>query len=71
MHAGAARQDGPLRVVGIDVARPGAISELCDRVVELHGPLELRMRHRAILSGVATGTVRAIGREFPRHDLSV
>jgi len=71
MHAGAACQDGPLRVVGVDVARTRAISKFRDCVVDLHGPLELDVRHRAILVGMATGAIRAVGGELPGDDLGV
>ena len=71
MHTGTAGQDGPLRVVGVDVARTRAVSKFRDRVIDLHGPLELDVRHRTILVGVATGAIRPEGGEFPRDDLGV
>jgi len=71
MHTDATCQDRPLRVVGVDVARARAVSKFGDRVVDLHGVFELRMRHRTILVGMATGAIRAIGRELPGHDLGV
>jgi hypothetical protein len=40
VHAEAPRQNGPLRVVGKNVAGAGAVSQLCDRVIDRHGPHE-------------------------------
>ena len=71
MHSGPACQDGPLRIVGVDVARACAVSEFCDRVVDLHGPLELGMRHWTILVGVTGGAIGPEGRELPGNDLGV
>src|SRR5580692_11626325 len=71
VHAGAPRQDGSLRVVGVDVAGTRAVAQFHDRVVDLHRPIEFRMRHRTILVGVAAGAVRPESGEFPGDDLGV
>jgi len=71
MHAGAAGRDGSLRVVSEDVARARTISQLRNRVGELHRPLELRMRHRTILIGVAARAIRPEGRELPGHHCGI
>jgi hypothetical protein len=71
MHSGPACQDGPLGIVSVDVARARAVSQLCDRVVDLHGPLELGMRHRTIPIGMAAGAIGPEGRELPGNNLGV
>jgi len=65
------RQDGFLRVVAVDVAGTRAVTKFRGRVVDLNGPLELRMRHRTILIDVATGAIRAERGEFPGDDLGI
>ena len=60
-----------MRVVGIDVAGARAVPKFSDRVVDLHGPLELDVRHRTILVGVATGAIGPEGGEFPWDGLSI
>jgi hypothetical protein len=71
MHAGAARQNGFLRVIGEDVAGARAISKLSNCVIGLHGPFELRMRHWTVLIGVAAGAIRPEGGEFPWDGLGI
>jgi len=63
--------DGSLRVVGIGVAGARAVTQFRDRVVDLHGPLELDVRHRAIFVDVASGAVGPERWEFPRGGLAV
>lgn len=71
MHAGAPRQDRSLRVVGVDVAGASAVPQFHDRVVNLHGPPELQMRHRTILIGMAAGAIRPESGEFPGDGLGI
>ena len=65
------RHDGSLRVVGVSVAGARAVAQLRNRVVDLHGPLEFDVRHRAIFVDVASGAVGPERWEFPGGGLAV
>ena len=65
------RHDGSLRVVGVGVAGARAVAQLRNRVVDLHGPLELDVRHWAVFVDVASGAVGPERGEFPGGGLAV
>lgn len=60
-----------MRTVSVDVASARTVAQVHDRVVDVHGPRELQMRHRTVFVGMAAGAIRPIGREFPGYDLRV
>src|ERR1700719_2190469 len=63
--------DGSLRVVGVGVAGAGAGAELRNPVIDIDGPLEFDMRHRAIFVDVAPGAIGPERGEFPGDGLAI